>query len=178
MSFLPLPYTGMPAQGYSPPTVQHRTQPYVLIPDRLIETHVRDPLAVGVYVAVARLALIAKGPVPLSATELAAWMGSEAEADRVALMRRIMKLERGGWLLLTRETAYKHTLLPTWGPDRNGLSRPWNFAQAASGRPEHVRGRRVPLALLDTTLGQLKPQHGPRPRDYQQVSHPPLARPR
>ena len=135
----------------------------MLIPDRLIETHIRDPLAVGVYVAVARLALIRKGPVPLSASELAIWMGSETEVDRVALMRRIIKLERGGWLLVSRETAYKHTLLPTWGEDRSGLSRPWDFAQAATGRPEHLRGRRVPLQLLDTTLGQLKPQLGRAP---------------
>src|SRR6185295_6070569 len=66
-----------------------------------------------------------------------------------------------------------HHLLPTWGIDRSGQLRPWDFAAASSGRPEHVRGRRVPLALLDITLGQLKPQDGRAPAIINRyLSHP------
>ena len=152
-----------PALPHSLPAPHNHAQPYVLIPDGLIEAHARDPLAIGVYVAVARLMLIRKGPVPLSAADLAAWMGSSDDAVQVAIMRRIAKLEQAGWLIITRTPARKHTLLPTWGPDREGSVRPWDFDQPASGRPAHLRGRRLPLALLDTYLGQLKPQQGRAP---------------
>ncbi len=62
---------------------------YVLIPDRLIRDMAHDPLAVGVYVAVARLASAARATVPLAARDLAIWMGRDRDADRVAVMRHI-----------------------------------------------------------------------------------------
>jgi hypothetical protein len=161
MTMLDAAHPSAAAPHHRPKSPDH--QPYVLIPDGLIEAHVRDPLAVGVYVAIARLTLIRKDAIPLSAAELAAWMGSDTEADRAAIMRRIVKLGQGGWLVVTRLKAHKHTLLPTWGPDRAGQPRPWDFDQPATGRPAHLRGRRVPLALLDITLGQLKPQQGRAP---------------
>src|SRR5262249_53226095 len=71
---------------------------YVLVPDQLIAAYADDPLAVGVYVAIARLSLAAKGAVPLAARDLVAWMGSDRDADRAAIMRRIVKLEEHGWL--------------------------------------------------------------------------------
>ncbi len=134
--------------------------PYVLIPDLLITAFAHDLLAVGVYVAIARLAMIAKAAVPLAARDLAAWMGSDRDADRAAIMRRIVKLEQGGWLIVERTTASKHQLLPTWGRDQAGQARPWRFDRADSGRPRHLRGRRVPLALFDDYLGRLDPQAG------------------
>src|SRR4051794_12185611 len=47
---------------------------YVLVPDALIRAFADDPFAVGVYVAVARLAMVAKTAMPLSARDLAVWM--------------------------------------------------------------------------------------------------------
>ena len=98
---------------------------YVLVPDTLISAFAHDPLAVGVYAAVARLAMAAKAAVPLAARDLAIWMGSDRDSDRVAIMRRIVKLEARGWLMITRTMAAKHRLLPTWGRDQTGAMRPW-----------------------------------------------------
>jgi hypothetical protein len=142
-----------------------QTQPlvptrYVLIPDPLIAAFAHDPLAVGVYAAIARLTMAARDAVPLAARDLAAWMGSDRDADRAAIMRRIVKLEERGWVMVTRRTATKNSVLPTWGRDQIGVVRPWCFDLADSGRPSHLRGRRVPLGLFDTYLGRLDPQPG------------------
>jgi hypothetical protein len=133
---------------------------YVLIPDPLIAAFAHDPLAVGVYAAIARLSMAARDAVPLAARDLATWMGSDRDADRAAIMRRIVKLEERGWVMVTRRTATKNNLLPTWGRDQTGVVHPWRFDQADSGRPSHLRGRRVPLGLFDTYLGRLDPQPG------------------
>jgi hypothetical protein len=131
---------------------------YVLVPDPLITAFAHDPLAIGVYVAIARLTMAAKAAVPLAARDLAIWMGSERDADRVAIMRRIIKLEARGWLMITRTVAAKHCLIPTWGRDQAGATRPWCFENSDSGRPQHLRGRRVPIGLFDDYLGRLEPQ--------------------
>src|SRR4051794_39389241 len=128
---------------------------YVLVPDPLITAFAHDPLAIGVYVAIARLTMAAKAAVPLAARDLALWMGSERDADRVAIMRRIVKLEARGWLMITRTVAAKHCLIPTWGRDQAGAIRPWCFEYSDSGRPQHLRGRRVPIGLFDDYLGRL-----------------------
>jgi hypothetical protein len=133
---------------------------YVLVPDPLIAALAHDPLAVGVYVAIARLTVVAKAAVPLAARDLAAWMGTQRDADRAAIMRRIVKLEEGGWVIVERTTASKHRLLPTWGRDQAGTVRPWRFDTPDSGRPSHLRGRRLPLALFDDYLGRLDPGPG------------------
>jgi hypothetical protein len=108
------------------------------------------------------LALAAKDAVPLAARDLVAWMGSDHDADRAAIMRRIVKLAEHGWVMIERTPSAKHRLLPTWGRDHTGTVRPWRFYEADSGRPHHLRGRRVPLALLDDYLGRLDPQPGHR----------------
>jgi hypothetical protein len=133
---------------------------YVLVPDPLIAALAHDPLAIGVYVAIARLTMVAKAAVPLAARDLAGWMGTQRDADRAAIMRRIVKLEEGGWVIVERTTASKHRLLPTWGRDQAGIVRPWRFDTPDSGRPGHLRGRRVPLALFDDYLGRLDPGPG------------------
>jgi hypothetical protein len=133
---------------------------YVLIPDQLIIAFAHDPLTVGVYVAIARLSLAARGAVPLAARDLVRWMGSDRDADRAAIMRRIVKLEKDGFLIAERAVATKHRLTPTWGRDQAGTARPWRFEEVDTGRPSFLRGRRVPLALLDDYLGRLDPQSG------------------
>jgi hypothetical protein len=155
------------AGQFAPPNALQREEPqrihrYVLVPDALILAFANDPLAVGVYVAIARLVMAAKDSVPLAARDLAAWMGSDREADRAAIMRRISKLEERGWVVATRTRAIKHRLLPTWGCDQMGAVRPWLLDQPDSGRPAHVRGRRLPLGLLDVYVGRLDPQPSQR----------------
>ena len=139
---------------------QSSSQRYLLVPDPLIAAYAHDSLAVGVYVAIARLAVATKGAVPLAARDLALWMGSRRDCDRAAIMRRIVKLEEGGWVIIERSAATKHRLLPTWGRDHNRAIRPWRFDSRDSGRPSHLRGRRVPLALFDDYIGRLDPQPG------------------
>src|SRR5262249_27485770 len=85
---------------------------------------------------------------------------SDRDADRAAMMRRIVKLAEDGWLCVERTVAAKHRLLPTWGGDQGGAVRPWRFDAADSGRPSHLRGRRLPIALLDNYLGRLDPRPG------------------
>lgn len=131
---------------------------YVLIPQALIMTNAHDPLAVGVYAMIARLAMVVKRAVALTARDLVAWIGSDREADRAAIMRRIVKLEQQGWLVIARSTNAKHQLLPTWGRDKHGSPHPWRFDMTDCGRPAHLRGRRLPLALLDDYVGRLESQ--------------------
>lgn len=133
---------------------------YVLVPDSLIVAFAHDPLAVGIYVAIARLALVAKGAVSVAARDLVVWMGSDRDADRAAIMRRIVKLAEDGWLSIERTAPAKHRLLPTWGRDQSDTVRAWRFDMADSGRPSHLRGRRLPIALFDIYLGRLYPRPG------------------
>jgi hypothetical protein len=139
-----------------------RPSNYVLVPDPLIIAFADDPLAVGVYAAVARLVAVAKDAVPLAARDLVAWMGSERESDRAAVMRRIVKLEQAGWLMVDRQSQHKHHLLPAWGRDRAGQPQPWRLDVTDTGRPAYLRGRRVPVGLFDTYLGRLDPRPGHR----------------
>jgi hypothetical protein len=134
--------------------------PYLLVPDALILAFAHDPLSIGVYVAVARLTLTARGAVPVAARDLTAWMGSDRDADRAAIMRRIVRLAEHGWLRIDRDLAAKHHLLPTWGNDGSGKLRPWRFDREFYGKPEHLRGRRIPFALLDTYIGRLETRPG------------------
>lgn len=139
-----------------------RQAPYLRAPDRLLRAYAHDPLAVGVYLAVARCAVAHQGPVPLSAADLAAWMGISRERD-ANVMRRLKRLLDDGWLVAEAELGTKRRLCPTWGQDANGTARPWDWQAPQLGKPEAVRTRRVPTDLLDTYLGRLDPQPGRRP---------------
>ncbi|MEI7768712.1 MAG: hypothetical protein WCI67_01925, partial [Chloroflexales bacterium] len=75
-----------------------RPAPYLRVPDRLLRAYAHDPLAVGVYLAVARSALALQAPAPLSPADLAAW-GSGARTRDLTLMRRIRSLTDAGWLI-------------------------------------------------------------------------------
>lgn len=135
--------------------VSERPRLYLRIPDRLLRQFVHDPLAVGVYLAVARCALAERGPAPLSANDLAAWSGNHH--SRAAIMRRIQQLIATGWLLARREQTVKLRLLPTWG------NHGWQFNDLRLGKPADVHTRRVPLDLLDSYLGRCDAQPGRRP---------------
>jgi hypothetical protein len=132
------------------------------VPDRLLRDFAHDPLAVGVYLAVARCALSLRGAVPLSPADLAAW-SSGARTRDLALMRRIRHLIDAGWLIATHGRSVKLHLLPSWGMGAHGIALPWQFGAAQIGKPAGRRVRRVPLDLLDTYLGRLDPQPGRRP---------------
>lgn len=146
----------------SPELKPSRPAHYLRVPDRLLRVYAHDPLAVGVYVAVARCAVAHQGPVPLSAADLAAWVGIPRERD-ANVMRRLKRLLDDGWLVAEAELGTKRRLCPTWGQDASGIARPWDWQVPQLGKPEAVRTRRVPTDLLDTYLGRLDPQPGRRP---------------
>lgn len=144
----------------SSPEAATRPQPYLRVPDRLLRSYPHDPLAVGVYIAVARYAITESGAVPLSAADLVAWSGDAH--SRASVMRRMRVLLDAGWLLDERGGNTKLRLLPTWGQARDGRSRPWRLCDPQLGRPAEVQVRRVPLDLLDVYIGRLDPQPGRR----------------
>lgn len=146
----------------SPESRIPRQAPYLRAPDRLLRAYAHDPLAVGVYLAVARCAVAHQGPVPLSAADLAAWVGIPRARD-ANVMRRLKRLLDDGWLVAEAELGTKRRLCPTWGRDASGIARPWDWQVPQLGKPEAVRTRRVPTDLLDTYLGRLDPQPGRRP---------------
>lgn len=139
-----------------------RPAPYLRVPDRLLRRFARDPLAVGIYVAVARCALAKRGPAPLSPADLAEWSTGDRTRDS-AIMRRITLLLNEGWLTADRGQAIKLRLLPTWGQAATGQLLAWDFQAAHFGKPDSLRIRRVPIELLDTYLGRLDPQPGRTP---------------
>lgn len=139
-----------------------RQAPYLRAPDRLLRAFANDPLTIGVYLAVARCAVAHQGPVPLSAADLAAWVGIPRERD-ANVMRRLKRLLDDGWLVAEAELGVKRRLCPTWGKEASGIVQPWDWNQPQLGKPEAVRTRRVPTDLLDTYLGRLDPQPGRRP---------------
>ncbi|MBX0331246.1 hypothetical protein K2Z83_26715 [Oscillochloris sp. ZM17-4] len=135
-----------------------RPAPYLRVPDRLLRAFAHDPLAVGVYLGVARCAIAYQAAAPLSPADLAAWGSGERTRD-LALMRRIRRLTDDGWLVAEPGRAVKLRLLPTWGDE----STPWQLDDGQLGKPDGLRTRRVPLDLLDTYLGRIDPQSGRTP---------------
>lgn len=136
--------------------VETRPQPYLPMPERLLRAFAHDPLAVGVYLAVARCALSMRGPAPLSPADLSDWF-TGTRTRNGAILRRIRTLIAMGWLIAEHGHAVKLRLLPAWAPDQ-----PWNANAAHLGKPTGVRVRRVPLDLLDSYVGRIDPQPGRR----------------
>jgi hypothetical protein len=137
--------------------VSTRPSSYVQVPDRLLRSFAHDPMAIGVYLAVARCTLSLRGPAPLSPADLSAWFNGTRTRD-AAILRRIRALVAAGWLVSDHGRAVKLQLLPTWTP-----AQPWDVAAPHLGKPRTVRVRRVPLELFDTYVGRIDPQPGRRP---------------
>jgi hypothetical protein len=133
-----------------------RPQPYVPVPERLLRAFAHDPLAVGVYLAVARCALSTRGPIPLSPADISDWFTGTRTRDS-AILRRVRTLIDTGWLIAKHGQAIKLRLLPAWASDQ-----PWNLDAPQVGKPTGVRVRRVPLDLFDSYVGRIDPQPGRR----------------
>jgi hypothetical protein len=148
-----VPGPAVPAQDGAP-------RPYVQVPDKLLRTCPHDPLAVGIYLTVARCAIAERGPAPISAADLVAWEGGAH--SRPAVLRRIRSLLAAGWLTAERGGMTKLRLLPTWGRGADLVAQLWQLGQPHLARPASVRVRRVPIELLDTYLGRMDLQPGRR----------------
>lgn len=136
------------------PVVTHAAPAgYIQVPVALLRAYAHDPLAIGCYLAVARCALAARGAVPLSAADLAAWTGDARPAQRTRIWRCLSRLVTDGWLRQSASSAgVKGMLLPLWGQQH-----PWRWDVPGLGRPQRLATLRVATALLDAAIGRLNP---------------------
>ena len=124
------------------------------IPQRLLSSAVYRPLQIGIYSLAARLFLICKAPVPLSAADILRY---DPSLSRGAAQRALSSLVDGGWLIATERAGQKSTYVPSWGRV-NGVPVPWIIGATCLDRPRHVRAVCLDLRLLDLFLGKLTPQ--------------------
>ena len=104
---------------------------YVRIPQRLLNSAVYRPLQVGIYSLAARLFLVCKAPVPLSATDIIRY---DPSLSRDAAQRALSSLVDGGWLIATERAGQKSTYVPSWGCV-NGVPVPWVIGAICLDRP-------------------------------------------
>jgi hypothetical protein len=126
---------------------------YVRIPQRLLTSAMYHPLLIGIYSLVARLFLISKAPVPLSAADVLRY---DPALSRGAAQRVLTSLTERGWLIATECAGQKSTYVPSWGRI-NGVPVPWVIGELCLDRPRHVRAVCLDLRLLDLFLGRLTP---------------------
>lgn len=130
-------------------------EPYLLMPVPLALDLRDSPLALGVYLLVARAYLVQHGPIPLSAADIQAYDAAGAPS-RGAVTRALDRLVAGAWLIPQASPGHKSAYLPAWGRI-DGEARPWAIGEPGLARPRAVRARRVPCSLLDVCLGRLTP---------------------
>jgi hypothetical protein len=124
------------------PARDENDAPYILITSKSIDAYANDPLALGIYIGVTRLCVAAKGPIPLSRSDIIEWCGREVSIGAVS--RALAKLIKAGWLSATQERkAGKYYLAPTWGRNSStGKPSPWQFDRPDGGRPPYLRESR------------------------------------
>jgi DnaA N-terminal domain len=127
---------------------------YVRIPQRLLSSAVYRPLQIGIYSLAARLFLVGKAPVPLSAADILRY---DPSLSRGAAQRALSSLVDGGWLIVTERVGQKSAYEPSWGRV-NGAPVPWIIGATCLNRPRHIRAVCLDLRLLDLFLGKLTPQ--------------------
>src|SRR5215217_5174499 len=98
------------ARSEAPPT--SLPERYVRIPQRLLISAVYRPLQIGIYSLAARLFLICKAPVPLSAADILRY---DPSLSRGAAQRALSGLVDGGWLIAAERVGQKTTYVPSWG---------------------------------------------------------------
>lgn len=127
--------------------------PYCLLPRQLLADLRDSPLAIGVYLLVARLFLVARAPVPLARADVLRY---DPSLKAGAVARAFDRLIGSGYLLTVGPARPKRQYLPSWGRMR-GASVPWQVGQPGLGRPRHLAALRVGRDLLDVGLGRLSP---------------------
>jgi hypothetical protein len=144
--------------GPAMPPVGMRTAPdgdYLWLPTQLLDTLYDSPLAVSLYMLIARRWLADGGSdgVPLSDADVMRY--DPQLSSRGALMRAVARLETAGWIATVRTRGAKTRYTPTWGRQRGGV-RSWSKAAPSLNRGR-VQTIRVSRRLLDDYLGRLIP---------------------
>jgi hypothetical protein len=137
--------------------------PYCPLPRRMLSNLRDNPLAIGLYLLVARLFLVSHAPIPLGRADVLAY---EPSLKTGAVKRAFDRLLAGGWLIASSVAGSpKHHYTPAWGVV-GGSVRPWSLQAPALGRPRHLETVRVNRDLLDVGLGRLEPH----PRHASKIS--------
>ena len=138
------------------PPVGHRAPaqgaPTLTITRQLLAELRDSPLAIGLYIFIARLFIIHKQALALSATDIAAY---DPQLTNGAITRAADRLERGGWLIIERRGNKNH-YLPAWGRVA-GQVRPWTIGAPLLDRPRHLAVAAFNSLLLDIYLGRIEP---------------------
>lgn len=127
----------------------------MLVPTPLALDLRDSPLAVAIYLCIARAFLVRQAPVPLSAADVQAY-DAAATLSRGAVTRALDRLAGGGWIISHTRPGHKSAYLPAWGRHA-GAPVPWAMDTPALGRPRAVKTLRLPAVLLDVCLGRLTP---------------------
>src|SRR6266849_3956359 len=119
---------------------------YLTIPRRLIIELRDNPLAIALYVFVARLYLIVQAPIPLSRGDV----GKYDPSTKPGVIKRAFdRLVAAGWLIET--SGSKNCYTPTWGKQRGtDIPSPWRTGEKALGsnRRSQIEAVRIDRALL------------------------------
>lgn len=128
--------------------------PYCPVPRKMLSDLRDNPLAIGLYLLIARLYLVTHAPIPLGRADVLAF---DPSLKAGAVKRAFDRLIVSGWLVgSTAPTSTKRHYTPTWGVV-GGAERQWSLDAPALGRPRHVEAVRVNRDLLDIGLGRLDP---------------------
>ncbi len=146
--------------------------PYVLAPIALALDLRDSPLALGIYVLVARAYFVHQTPIPLSATDIQTY-DATAELSRGAITRAIDRLIASGWLIPHASLGQKSAYRPAWGRV-HGTVRPWEMEEPCLACPRTVRTVRVPSSLLDVCFGRIIPHVRHKALVERYVTHPAL----
>lgn len=152
-------------------TTPHRNDYNTIpIPRRLLDDQHESPLAIGLYILLARQYLITQTPIPLSANDI---ILLDPTLSRGAVLRALERLSTSGWVIKqTPQRGCKARYIPTWGrvkpkrPHQHATSTPpaptpdpipWTIGARALGRPKNIHTSRVEKKHLDDGLGRLAP---------------------
>lgn len=137
------------------------------IPRQLLDEQHVLPLAIGVYILLARQHLISGEAVPMSAGDLVRF---DPSLSYGRARRALACLRDGQWVICEQQKrGQKVRYTPTWGvvKPKNGsagadaddgpMVKPWVAGTRAMGRPGHVRTVRVEKSLLDDDIGRIAP---------------------
>ncbi|NJO82101.1 MAG: hypothetical protein HC828_04390 [Blastochloris sp.] len=123
------------------------TQPFVRVPVTLLPT---DARVRGIWALVARLFILERGPVPLSAADLGAY---DPSLSYGAASRLLGRMVRDGWLIPQTRRGQKTGYTPSWG-----AGRPMIVTAAHHHKPRRLATVPLPAQILDVFLGKLTPR--------------------
>lgn len=136
------------------PELSTEQAPYCLLPRTMLSDLRDNPLAIGLYLLVARLYLVSQAPIPLSRADVLAY---DPTLKIGAVKRAFDRLTGSGWLIASSVAGSpKRHSMPSWGMV-GGAVRPWSLQAPALGRPRHVETVRVNRDLLDVGMGRMSP---------------------